>query len=520
MIARHDEPLDTHQKILVTSPEVWVTPLCRLITKRTGIVIQDHQMIGLHDTVKKACQNFGYSDPNSFYNALCSKPGLSPEIEFLVAEITVGESYFFRDPAQMILLRKKLLPEIIRQKRLAQDLTLRIWSAGCSSGQELYTVAIILKELLPDMNRWSILLLGTDISTKALANANSATYGAWSFRSSTPTAIKQYFTVTGNDYVIDKSLQQYAKFNYLNLSDDVYPALLTDTYAMDLILCRNVLIYIEPVTTIQIISRFAECLVMDGILLTGPSDHINELNPLLQRVQESESAYYRKIEPILTLSQESLISTPSQRVHAGSHKHPTLKSPIHSLPSLVTDLGLNSPHLLNQRLSELLKLGRWREVLLVVEQGINKFGLSGSYLQIKARAQANLGQIKQAIASCALSLEKDPTNKGTYLIMGIVMMDQDNLADAETAFRKAIYLDHTFLEAHYQLALLLFRMGKGNLAMKSFQNALILAEKSDPSTEMENVPGMTHTLFAEMLRKELALYKVRDSQLTKSNDDK
>jgi chemotaxis protein methyltransferase CheR len=509
MSLQHDESL-----------EAWVIPLCRLITERTGIVIHDHQISGLHDTVKKACQQFGYKDPNGFYNALFKNTGLSPEIEFLVAEITVGESYFFRDPAQMVLLRDELLPEIISRKRLAQDLTLRIWSAGCSSGQELYTVAILLKELLPDMDRWTIHLLGTDISTKALAQANKAIYSTWSFRSSTPPAIKKYFTVVDNHYVVDNFLQKYAKFSYLNLSDDVYPSILTETYAMDLILCRNVLIYIEPAITLQIMSRFSECLVTEGVLLTGPSDHIDGSIPMFKRIQQSESAYYRKTEPIISLLPEPTVSLFSRSIRSEKDDRPSLKSNIKPLASLVSNAGLSSMHQLNERLSELLKLGRWHEVLLVVEQGINKFGLSGSLLQMKAKAQANLGQMKEAITSCELSLEKDPTDKSTYLIQGMVMMEQDSLPEAQTAFRKAIYLDHQFLEAHYQLALLLLRLGKDDLAMKSFHNVLVLAEKSDPTTDMENVPGMSHALFAEMLRKELELYKIGGLDWTKSNDDK
>ena len=165
---------------------------------------------------------------------------------------------------------------------------------------------------------------------------------------------------------------------------------------------------------------------------------------------------------------------------------------------------------LNQSLLSLFQLGRWYEVLLIVGQMIEKKGATARVLQIKAKAQANLGFMKDALDSCDHSLKIDPMDKYTYLIRGIVLVEQKDFHEAQLSFRKAIYLDNQFLEAHYQLALLLFSLDQYQLAMKSYKNALQIAEQADPMREVENIPGMTYAAFAEMLRKERLLHQGLD----------
>lgn len=246
--------------------------LCRLIGERTGLDIADHQLQKLREVLLQASKRFGYANVGEYHLALRENPHFSAELEALVAGITVGETYFFRHEQQIALLKDTLLPEIVARKRQALDLSLRIWSAGCSTGEEIYSLAILLHEMLPDIRNWALHLLATDINTEALSAAVRGRYRSHSFRATPEPLMKKYFGKIGDKQQIDETLRRGVSITHLNLAEDAFPALLTETYAMDLILCRNVVIYLIPEVARRITSGLAHSLAPDGVLLMGASD--------------------------------------------------------------------------------------------------------------------------------------------------------------------------------------------------------------------------------------------------------
>jgi len=133
-----------------------------IIRKRLGIVVHTHQDNNLIETIYNACEIF-HCTPNKYFTLLLDCPDQSPLLDHLVTGITVGETYFFRDKQQMELLKNELLPQLIKLKRDNNKLFIRIWSAGCASGEEIYTLGMLLFELIPDIEKWTIKLLATDI---------------------------------------------------------------------------------------------------------------------------------------------------------------------------------------------------------------------------------------------------------------------------------------------------------------------------------------------------------------------
>ncbi len=491
--------------------------LYRLITERTGIVLHDHQLPILRDAVVVACKRFGYPRAEDYRQALTEKASTSPELEFLVARITVGESYFFRDAAQMALLRQSLLPELIARKRAARDHSLRVWSAGCSNGQEIYSIAILLHELLPDIDDWTLNLLATDINTDVLTAAIRGRYREWSFRATPETALRQYFAPVGHEYELNEDIRRRVKFNYLNLSEDAYPSLLTETHTLDLILCRNVLIYIDPITIGRILNRFADCLVPDGLLLLGPSDHVNWPAESLKRIQVDDASYFRRL--------SGLRETPPGESHTMSAAQTDETVTAHRRPAGIADeavaealriLGPGGKQAAPTRektdlkgiehVLDLLRCERWHDTLIAIEQAIREHGDTAGLLQIRAKALANLGHLDAALQACEQSLALDPTDKHTYLIQGIVLMEHGQAQQAEAALRKAVYLDYAFAEAHHQLGLLLLRLGRREAGLKSLGNALTIAEQGDPKREIHNASGMNYGRYADILRNEIDIY--------------
>lgn len=491
--------------------------LRRLIRERTGIVLMEHQRENLRLVVQKACAAFGHTDCEQYLRALREQVSPTAGMEPLIAGITVGESYFFRDTEQLDLLRDELLPELVARKREAGERSLRVWSAGCSNGQEIYSIAMLLEELLPDHAAWVLHLLGTDINTEVLANAVRGRFSEWSFRT-TPAAMKaRYFTPTeAGGHELAARIRARAKFAYLNLTADAFPSILTETSALDLILCRNVFIYLEPEAAAGVMRRFAECLVPGGLLLLGPSDFVSWPTESLERTQLGNAGYFRRLDAAGALPQSSLRAGETARGGAAKRtdgkvkqartaaaradprrlQAPKIKAPRASADAAATD----------ERLIELLRAERWRDALIAVEQAQREFGASAARWQIKGKALANLGQLPEALAACELSLALDPTEKHTWLVKGGVLMELDQLKPAEEALRRTLYLDYEFLEAHYELGLLLLRAGRSEAGLKSLRNALRLAERGDPERQVHNAQGMNYRRLAEVLRGEIAMY--------------
>jgi chemotaxis protein methyltransferase CheR len=242
-----------------------------LIYNRYGLVIHVNQAQELAKTISTACNKFNYQ-PQEYLAQLKNCSSNSSLLADLVAAITVGESYFFRDKNQMHLLKNKLLPQLIKRK--SQDLSLKIWSAGCSTGEEIYTLAMLVTELVPNIDTWDLYLLGTDINAAALEKATAGIYGQWPMRSIPEKYIQRYFLKDNRKYILSRKIRDLVQFKYLNLCDNSYPSIIDGTFAVDLILCRNVLIYFDNELVAKIMKKISACMAANAYLILGASDPI------------------------------------------------------------------------------------------------------------------------------------------------------------------------------------------------------------------------------------------------------
>jgi chemotaxis protein methyltransferase CheR len=242
-----------------------------LIYNRYGFVVHVNQADELAKAICKACSKFNYQ-PQAYLDQLKNTSSKSSLFADLIAAITIGESYFFRDKNQMHLLENKLLPQLI--KRRSGDLSLKIWSAGCSSGEEIYTIAMLLIELLPNINIWDLYLLGTDINAAALLKATAGIYGKWPMRAIPEKYLQRYFLKENRKYILSPEIRDLVQFKYLNLCDNSYPSITNGLFKVDLILCRNVLIYFDNELVSKIMKKISACMAENAYLVLGASDPI------------------------------------------------------------------------------------------------------------------------------------------------------------------------------------------------------------------------------------------------------
>jgi len=281
---------------------------CRLMEDRFGLTFPEKRRMELEIGVRRAFAASTCADLNAYYERLSDPVNGALELERLVNNLTVGETHFFRDAGQFDALANHVLPEIIERRRSIR--TLRIWSAGCASGEEPYSIAMLLRDLLPDIAAWTITILGTDINTQHLDRARRAVFGEWAFRENRAKLLRpRFFTQHGNQYELSADVRRMVTFSLLNLAEDRYPSYETNTMFMDLVLCRNVTIYFPEAVTRMVVDRFYNSLVDGGWLVIGHSEHSMSVYQRFTTRNFPDAILYRRLsEP---QKPEGLFSSPA-----------------------------------------------------------------------------------------------------------------------------------------------------------------------------------------------------------------
>jgi len=265
----------------------------QLIADQTGLKIRGHDQAVFEQAIAKRLYALGLSFPENYYQLLEAQTSeSSDEWKRFIAGITNSESFFFRDKGQFALLKTHLFPDLIQAHQL--DKTLRICSAGCSTGEEPYSIAMLLHTLIPDLENWDITLLGIDINSTALDKARAAEYRPWSFRGVDTQMIQRFFHKDGSLYQLTQAVKDMVKFQTVNLFADSFEALDTPVENMDLILCRNVFIYFNDAAIKEVLIKFYEALNPSGYLVVGHAElHSQNLNQFQVKVFEDAIAYQR-----------------------------------------------------------------------------------------------------------------------------------------------------------------------------------------------------------------------------------
>lgn len=241
--------------------------LTQQILSRTGLEIRERDYKALSEKIYIRMRSLRLKSAEAYYQLLTASTLSSyEEWEQLMLLLTNNESYFFRDKEQFALLRNRILPELIERNRSSK--TLYICSAGCSSGEEPYSLAILLQELIDDLDQWNLKILGIDINQDALKKAQKGIYSSWSFRSVDQEIKQRYFKLIDDRYHLDQQIRKMVTFQPVNLVERKLLCL----NEIDLILCRNVFIYFGGNAIESVLNTFSQALKPQGYLITGHAE--------------------------------------------------------------------------------------------------------------------------------------------------------------------------------------------------------------------------------------------------------
>lgn len=291
----------------ISLPEILLSRLSEIISVRTALHFPREQWADLEQKVISAAQEFNFNDPESFIRWLVSSPLTTKQMDILASHLTIHETYFWREPQVFEALGEHILPEIMRTRGGCEK-RLRIWSAGCATGEEPYSLAIALNRLIPDLKNWNITILATDINPGILRKAAAGVYGEWSFRNAPPWLKEKYFFCKGRGkYELMPEIRKMVTFAYLNLAENIYPSPLNNTNAMDIIFCRNVTMYFAPERTRKV-GRNLFCALVDGGWLVVGASELSQHISRNSRASATASGSFARARA-RTLSRERLSST-------------------------------------------------------------------------------------------------------------------------------------------------------------------------------------------------------------------
>ena len=410
-----------------------------LLGRTAGLVFEDSRRDAMGYSIAERLRATGLPTVAD-YLAEVSAPG-SPERQRLIDEVTIQETHFFRNPPQMRALRAHVLPELIRHAE-ANGRRLRIWSAGCSTGEEPYTVAMMLRELLPTTAGWDVKVIASDISQNALTDARSATYGARAVQLASAAEVARFFVpVAGARWQVRPEVRELVEFRHHNLVQDPPPA-----EGLDLVLCRNVTIYFSRDTTRELMARLHAALRDGGYLFLGHSETLWQVSEDFRLVAlgsgDSAAFVYRRLdEP----AAERRAVLPDRRT--------------------LQELPLPAERRVAARRAARPRLDVPRQDRSEPAAGPAEIPLSA------VREALDEGRYADAARLARLAADVDPLRAQVHYLLGLALVSSGQDAEALPPLRRSVYLDPEMGLAHFLLAGALARCGDRPAAAREYRAA-------------------------------------------------
>jgi chemotaxis protein methyltransferase CheR len=516
-------------------PNSLLAELSNVLAARAGWHFPPERWPELERRIHAVARDFDFADTSACIRWLTTSSLTTQQVEVLADHFTVGETYFFREGQALDVFTERILPSLV-QARQQSTRSLRIWSAACCTGEEPYSLAILLSSHIPNIQDWQVTILGTDINPRFLKKANAGVYSEWSFRTTPPHLKERYFQRTGNgNFTILPEIRRMVRFSQLNLVESTYPSFVNNTNDMDVIFCRNVFIYFSPDHIYSAVANFHRALVDGGWLIVSPSEtaylppslfvshsfpgtiiHQKKLAlthlPLSSTAISAPSFFLPSHSPASLGSAVSSVTLPTEPHHRPPSAAETLAVPFISqaLPAQSRAPVETTESTLYREAEMLYKEGRYDEVCDKLQHALwhphtRSSSIDPQIVTLLVRAYANQGAWDNAIVSCQKATELDPFNLRLHYLLATLLSEQDRDDDARVAFKRILYLAPDFAIAHFSLANLARRQNRIQEMHRHLRNAHNALRHSRPDDLVPEAEGLTvqglRELIAGMLAK-------------------
>jgi chemotaxis protein methyltransferase CheR len=447
------------------------------VVESTGLAYYEDKDTELAQRIGGRLSCLGLPDCTPYFNLLCDPLRGPVELDALIAEITIGETYLFRHREHFDALRDVIIPQLIERNR--ESRSLRIWCAGCADGSEPYSLAILLQREMADRLRgWQVTILGTDINRRCLARAREGRFEEWALRATPEDVRRDCFRREGKGWSILPEYRESVSFQYHNLVEHAFPSLVNNLSTFDLIVCRNVMIYFGPDRMRKMVLQFHDCLTPGGWFLVGPSEPNMTYFTSFRTVNAPWVTLYQKPDQPVPVPARYDSRKANGFVTAG---HP-------SVPGLPDTLPEMLPSANPQR----------KDANPPLAHGLGD-----------VRRHADRGEWTSAARCCETLLKKNNRNSAVHFYYGLVLGQIQRGAEAERSLRRAIELDRQSVLPHYYLGLSLQARGDLRHAAQSFEHALELLEVRDDADIFADADGITVAELKNLVRMHIETLRER-----------
>jgi chemotaxis protein methyltransferase CheR len=504
------------------------------VVRRFGLKFDDIKLDHLADIVRSRAEASGRISPAWYVERLIASPSSSDEWRVLAEQLTVNETYFFRNADSFRAFSELVLPETIGKR--AETRRIRILSAGCASGDEPYSIAMTIREVLPDFEAWDISVVGVDLSPAAIRKATEGRYTAWSLRSTPEPMQRRYFRTEGREFQLLPEIQRMVRFEERNLAHEDTRSDFWRAATFDIVWCRNVMMYFTSDVSRKVVQRLEKVVVPGGFLFLGHAENLRGLSQRFHLCHSHETFYYQRRNDDSSVSTEEeevtcvvdsipsvvdsstswfeAIERASARIAAltqsssaqhleSSEPAPPLgtTNPAHSS----TAKSLEKPRISGELESvlEATRQERFADALLLLSALSRETLMEPEALLLRAILSINGGELCAAEVACTELLAIDELNAGAHYVMALCKEHEGDLSEAANCDRTAIYLDSTFAMPHLHLGLMARRSGDVAGAQHELAQALSLLEHEDSSRLLMFGGGFSRQTLLNLCRSEI-----------------
>lgn len=464
---------------------------------------QNNQRI-LERALLRRVQALQIDSLSTYYNFLVAHSENYDELNKLIGLLTVGETSFFRYRSHRDALLHYVIPQLIEKNR--RKAALRIWSAGCSTGEEPYSLAILLLENFPELADWDIQILATDINKRALRHAREGVFTERSLRLMEEPLRNRYFTRTESHYQVSRQVRNLVRFEYLNLQTDPFPQ------NLDLLLCRNVLIYFELDTIRRIVANFSTSLKRNGFLFMGHSETMQTVSDRFQRHHQYNAFFYQLKGVMPSKAERASPSVPvvKDRVDAANKSQPASppkpSSPVQVKTAVKKDKPptRQKPEQLYESAMIAFEREHFGDAGQLFDQLLGQDPSNPKALVGKGLLLANQGKYSEARACCARAIKEDDLMPEAYLLRGLILDMEGFLERALVEYQKVLWLDPGFVMAYYLSAKIHDRLNDNEKKQRALRNTARVLEQLRGQETIPFSGGLSRGVFLEIVHREIA----------------
>jgi chemotaxis protein methyltransferase CheR len=480
------------------------------LENRAGMYIDDGKQNSFKISLDSRMNTLGIKDYSAYYSLITTNALGRKEFNELLNLVLIKETFFFRDERQLGALTKNILPELIERKKGNE---IKIWSAGCATGEEPYSIAMAILENFPPGNV-NVSIYATEINPETLARAKEGIYGKSAMRAIDRTVLNKYFIQRKGQYYINDQIKQLVRFDTLNL---IEPCFYPESGSFDIIFCKNVIIYFRLETVKTVIQKFYNVLAPGGYLFLGHSESLWQISDEFELEEIFGVFLYRKnrksnvvVPSTKWLSQTQIISR--EQGTRGQKTGVKIPFPV-SRPSIpVKKLTIKRSLFGKKDLSELIKKGlqpsadvdydsileNIEEVLLDDPRNVDVHLLAG-------KIYANMGLYDKALKKGRDVLEINDLCAEAYLLTGSIYYKVGEKEHAVSAFKKAAYLDDKSVLSHYYLGNLYKDSNLTEQAIREYRNVINIFDANAGHGELLAGEVFTVTQLKEICAKNIEI---------------